>query len=153
MNGDGKEKGLLLVCLGNEHRGDDAVGLFIARHLKNMGLKDDDVLEAGMNLVGHISKIEEISPSSILIVDAAKMGLKPGEWKIIDVSEIQNKGLSTHENNFPVFISYMNFRHPEISIRFLGIQVASTELSDSMTLSSEVKRGALALIGIIGSRL
>ena len=40
-----KNEKLLLVCLGNEYRGDDAIGIFIARQLRNMGLSEDDVMK------------------------------------------------------------------------------------------------------------
>ena len=144
-------KGTLVVCLGNEFRGDDAVGIFIARQLKVLGLSDNEVIEAGMALMGSVSQIEQISPEVLMIVDAADMGIPPGDWKMIEPDKIAEAGLSTHENNIPMFLTYISSALPDTKVHFLGIQPLLMDMTDSIMLTDPVRKGALALIGRIGS--
>ena len=70
---------------------------------------------------------------------------------MIDPATISEAGLSTHENNLPLFLTYLKSSLPNTEVHFLGIQIKTMEMTDEMTLSKDVHTGALALIGMIAS--
>ena len=73
----------LILGLGNPLRGDDGVGTAVITTLQNEPLPPDvDVVDggtAGLELVLLLQKYRRV-----LVVDAAEMGLAPGEWRRFD---------------------------------------------------------------------
>lgn len=138
LNDGGK---LAVIGIGNEMKGDDGVGINVAERLKKD--KKCEILIGGTtpeNLTGTIKKIK---PSHILIIDAADMGLKPGEMKVLDPGNISGVGFSTHSFSISTFSDYLK-RETGAKTAILGIQPKSIELGGG--ISDEVARSADAAL-------
>jgi hydrogenase maturation protease len=73
---------ILVIGVGNEHRTDDAVGLHVARRLRQLSLENVMVIEEsgeGANLLESWKGAD-----TVIIVDAASSGAKPGTVHCID---------------------------------------------------------------------
>ncbi|MFP4051305.1 MAG: hydrogenase maturation protease, partial [Thermoplasmata archaeon] len=70
----------LLMGVGNDIRGDDAVGEQIAREFYN---DDWETVDCGSVPENHIIMVEEDEYDIVVLVDAANMGLEPGEIRIV----------------------------------------------------------------------
>ncbi len=73
---------ILVIGVGNEYRSDDAVGLVVARRLRQLPLGNVTVIEAS----GEGTDLMESwkAADTVIIVDAASSGAKPGTIHRID---------------------------------------------------------------------
>jgi len=110
----------LIVCIGNDEGGDDAVGPFIAGNLKNKLSSDFDVLNVGIAPENYTGVIKERNPEILIIIDAVDMQLKPGEIRIIPPENIGIMHVSTHGIPLSVYIKYLQQYIQEIIL--IGIQ-------------------------------
>jgi len=74
---------ILVIGVGNEYRSDDAAGLVVARRLRQLPLGNVTVIEAS----GEGTDLMESwnGADTVIIVDAASSGAKPGTIHRIDV--------------------------------------------------------------------
>jgi len=123
----------------------DGVGIYFIEQLSrtvqqdNM-LRDNILLIAGSTAPENFTgEIKTFTPSTLFIVDAACMGLTPGETKIIPASDISGVSFSTHMMPLSVLLNYLE---AEIgcNVVFIGIQPESTE--PGFSISEDVKKGA-----------
>jgi hydrogenase 3 maturation protease len=100
---------LLVLGVGNEFKGDDAVGIEFARQLKRrVGFSADlNVVEAGVAPENFTWVIRSFHPSHILIVDAAKMGMPTGSTRIVEKGEIDSLSFSTHNLSLSFLADYL----------------------------------------------
>ena len=110
----------LIVCIGNDEGGDDAVGPFIAENLKKKLSSDFDVLNVGIAPENYTGVIKEKNPEILIIIDAVDMQLKPGEIRIIPPENIGVMHVSTHGIPLSVYIKYLQQYIQEIIL--IGIQ-------------------------------
>ena len=94
----------LVMCIGNPQGGDDALGPYIARKLKQLNI---DVVNCGTTPENYTSIIKQINPKKLIIIDAAEMGLKPGEIRIIPKKKIGVMTISTHGIPISVLMNYL----------------------------------------------
>jgi hydrogenase maturation protease len=73
-----------IIGLGNEFRGDDAVGLLAARRLRGLVGGDVDVVEADMAGVELLELMK--GAQTLLLIDAARSGQPPGAIHRLDAS-------------------------------------------------------------------
>jgi len=78
--------GLRVVGLGNAMRGDDAVGLIVARHLREL-LPAADVIERSGEPAGLLEALGE-GAEAVVLVDAVLSGGLPGEVHRLDASDV-----------------------------------------------------------------
>jgi len=73
---------ILVIGVGNEYRSDDAVGLVVARRLRQLSIGNVTVIEAS----GEGTDLMESwkGADTVIIVDAASSGAKPGTIHRID---------------------------------------------------------------------
>ena len=110
----------LIVCIGNDEGGDDAVGPFIAGNLKNKLSSDFDVLNVGIAPENYTGVIKEKNTEILIIIDAVDMQLKQGEIRIIPPENIGIMHVSTHGIPLSVYIKYLQQYIQEIIL--IGIQ-------------------------------
>ncbi len=132
----------VLMGVGNELRGDDAVGLYVARNFKKDGWY---VIVAGQVPEDFSSEIKKLRPELLIIVDAALMGLKPGEFRIVPPEKIPKVAFSTHGMPLSFFINYLKEYVGKIIL--IGIEPRQMEFGRNM--SDEVKEGASNLLDIL----
>jgi hydrogenase maturation protease len=80
------EPRILVVGAGNEDRGDDGVGLLVARQLKSSLDDRVRVIEIG----GKVDELQEFLSScdTAIIIDAAKSGAMPGTIHVFDATSM-----------------------------------------------------------------
>ncbi|QOJ78771.1 hydrogenase maturation protease [Infirmifilum lucidum] len=130
---------VVLVGLGNTLRGDDGVGVFIARRLAKRGLKDK-VVVAGPNPEFFVREIASREPELVVFLDAVDAGLPPGSVVVAPIpgGEARVPPLSTHAIPLSLLVEALGVR-----AYLLGVQVEDTELGSRM--SPRVRRAGESL--------
>ncbi len=141
---------MVIIGLGNEWKGDDGAGLLAVRMLKEV-VEDENVLvlEAGRTLLNFLPEIEKMKPSGLLFIDSAELGSEAGTVMTVKESQIVERGISTHENNLGLALSYLRKKDPALEVLFIGIQFASMEMTETLTLSPKVKEGVERVVDLI----
>ncbi len=112
----------IIMGIGNELNGDDAIGVLIVRELKKR-LKDWEIIDAGTMPENYTSKIERLNPELLVMVDAIEdKKLPPGDVKVVEPSSIGNLTLSTHSIPLSVLYGYLSQFIPKIVIIGIGIK-------------------------------
>ncbi len=131
----------ILLGIGNEMNGDDAVGIYVARKIKCKGWKSIDCATVPENFVGEIYRYK---PDKVVIVDAADMNLKAGEVRRISKDKIGKATFSTHSVPLSLFISHLQ-KLMNTEVFLIGIQPKSMYGE----MSEEVKRAGEEVIEYI----
>ena len=132
-------KSIVVIGMGNELRGDDAVGLQVVRLLKPHTTDQLQVFEGHMTPEVFIRPACARHPTHVVIVDAAELHTKPGVWQIISSDEIEEGLFTTHV--IPATEVAAEFRRRcGAKVAFLGIQPKLREVS--LSQSKECLRAA-----------
>jgi len=132
----------ILMGIGNELLGDDGVGPYIAQSLKGPDLL---ALDCGTVPENFTSLVKKYQPKQLIIVDAAELGLPPGEYRRLPLEEADTMFSSTHTIPISALISYLEEWCGEIIL--IGIQPKSLQLGQG--LSREVQAGAEQLLALL----
>lgn len=133
----------LLVTVGSSLRADDGVGPFIGESLRVSG----DALKV-INAYTTPENIAQAAiawkPDKIVVVDAARFGGKPGEFRIIPLDRVnQQTVMSTH--SFPLSVTFSIIKEDTgAELVVLGIEPGSMDFAEGLT--PEVKDSALNLV-------
>ncbi|XRO77661.1 hydrogenase maturation peptidase HycI [Methanocaldococcus sp. 10A] len=146
-------KKLVVIGIGNELKGDDAIGIYTVKNLMRyfekekefVNIKNLYLINAGTTPDFFTDVLKEINPTHILIIDCALMDKDVGEVKIIKEDEIINYSFSTHTLPLSIIVKYLKkFINSEVII--LGIQ---PKIIDFCPISEEVKLAGDKLAHII----
>ena len=137
-----QRKNYMLMGLGNICRGDDGIGSFIAQNFQS-----DDwlVLDCGTTPENFTSLVKKTQPEYLVIVDAAQMNLKPGEFRVIPSEKIDKFYLTTHNIPLSLLISYLDKWVGKTIL--IGIQPERME--DFQRISKRLQDSARKLIEIL----
>jgi hydrogenase 3 maturation protease len=130
----------LVMCIGNPQGGDDAVGPYVAQMLKG---SDIEFIDCRTNPENYTSIVKQKKPEKLIIVDAADMGIKPGEIRIVPKEKIGVMTISTHGIPISVLMNYLEQFVEKVI--FIGIQ--PDVMSGVMT--EKVRQKADVLIKLI----
>jgi hydrogenase maturation protease len=146
----------LLVGLGNDFMGDDGVGVAVAKILEKRGLPPNvDLLEGsvdGFTLLELMPRYERV-----IVVDAADMGLEPGEWRAFEAKpELLGKNLRTLTHLFSLgealeLAERLGLNLPPIKI--YAIQPKFIGFTGKLRLTSSVARAAQAVVASLQKEL
>jgi len=152
-------KPILILGLGNPLQGDDGVGCRVAAEFVGASvtapLPDEvEVMDGGTPGVGLLNFFE--GRKCVIIVDAAEMGIAPGEFRRFTPHEITLTGsqerFSLHRSGVADALALaeaLKIKLPEII--FFGVQPASVEWRNA--LSSQVQAAVPCVIGAILNEL
>lgn len=132
----------LLLGIGNPAHGDDGAGNYVAGLVRSPRWK---VFDCGTVPEMFTGKVRELRPEVLVIVDAADMGLSPGEFRRIPPERISGLAAGTHGLPLSVMMEYV--RPLAGLILFIGIQPG--RMVDEDRLSDPVMSGAGRLAAII----
>jgi hydrogenase 3 maturation protease len=121
---------VVVIGMGNELRGDDAVGLEIVRLLKTHQSQRLTVYEGHMTPEAFIAPACSLKPSHLLIVDAAELRQQPGTWRLLSRDEIQTRLFTTHYLPATAVADELSSRCGT-KVAFLGVQPKSREITFS----------------------
>jgi hydrogenase 3 maturation protease len=128
--------------MGNVLLGDDAVGCKVAELLRERGV--EDVVDCGTTPENHTAALRQNPPRALLIVDAADMGLSPGECRKLSLGELDFVMESSH--GIPLSILLADFAD-SVEISALGIQPSTLRLG--APLSEPVEKAAHRVADLI----
>jgi len=137
-----QRKNYMLMGLGNICRGDDGIGSFIAQNFRS-----DDwlVLDCGTTPENFTSLVKKTQPKYLVIVDAAQMNLKPGEFRVILPEKIDKFYLTTHNILLSLLISYLD----EWTEKIILIGIQPEKMEDFQRISKRVQDSARNIIEIL----
>ncbi len=146
---------ILILGLGNPLQGDDGIGCRVAQELEKRELPNDvEVMDGGTPGVGLLNFFE--GRKRVIIVDAAEMGIAPGEFRRFTPHEITLTGsqerFSLHRSGVADALALAHELKIELpEIIFCGVQPASVEWRDA--LSPQVQAAVPRVIGAILNEL
>jgi len=128
---------VVVVGVGNPIRMDDFVGVKIVRDLS--GKVDSSkvmLIEAETVPENHMQQITDYKPTHILIIDAAKMGLRAGEARLMKPEQVTNfPAISTHMLPLRIFCEYLKTANAKM--RLLFIEPEKTDFGEGLMFKVE----------------
>jgi hydrogenase 3 maturation protease len=125
---------VVVVGIGNPIRMDDFVGVKIVRDLR--GNVDADrvmLIEAETIPENHTQQVTDFSPTHVLLVDAAVLGLEPGESRLVNPEQLMNfPAFSTHVLPLRIFCEYLH-KATKSKIALLLIEPEQTDFREGLT--------------------
>lgn len=134
-----------IVAIGNIMRGDDALGPKLVEILKARQA-NARLFDCGTAPENYIFPILSAACDTIIFVDAADLGLAPGQARVLDIDRIANIGFSTHNPSPRLFIDLLKTGKEDLNIFVVSVQAKSTGLG--APICDEVLRGLDSLAGI-----
>ena len=127
---------ICLVGVGNDLRGDDSVGLEVARALLSdvrcRNRPDLLVFEGGPAPENRTGEIRAFQPGLVLFIDAAQMDEPPGTIRWIPLDTIDGMSASTHSMPLSILARYISLEF-SCEVAVLGIQPGQNAIGSELT--------------------
>jgi len=128
----GAEK-VVVAGIGNPIRMDDFVGVKIVQELQRKVSEKVFLIECETVPESFTQQIAEFGPTHILLIDAAIIGLRPGESRLVETSILTKMpAFSTHSLPLRIFCEYLE-KTTNAQIGLLLIQPERTEFGEGLT--------------------
>jgi hydrogenase 3 maturation protease len=138
---------IAIAGIGNPIRKDDYVGMKIVEDLQGKLSSKVYLLECETVPESYLQEIVDFNPTHVLLIDAALLGLKPGETRLLSQKEIENfPPISTHTLPLRIFCEYI-VATTKSKIALLLIQPEDVEFGEGM--SSEVEKSGKKIAQIL----
>jgi hydrogenase 3 maturation protease len=129
---------VVIAGVGNPIRLDDFVGVKIVQDLRGKVSDRVYLIECETVPESFIRQIIDFKPTHILLIDAAILGLNPGESKLVNPEQLTNfPALSTHMLPLRIFCEYLT-KTTKAKIALLLIEPKQTDFGEGLTLEVEV---------------
>jgi len=132
VNWIARGKRVALIGVGNEMRRDDGVGVLLARKLRGKLSRRFQLIEAGTVPESYIDKVREFRPTHVLVIDAAQLGTKPGNSKLLSPKKVKGLSISTHTLPLNVFAEFVE-KETDSKVKILAIQPKALEFGEGLT--------------------
>ncbi len=127
---------VVIAGIGNPMRMDDFVGVKIVQDLRGKVSDRVYLIECETVPESFIQQIMDFNPTHILLVDAAILGLKPGESKLVKPEQLTNfPAFSTHMLPLRIFCEYLT-RTIKAKIALLLIEPKNTDFGEELSLET-----------------
>ncbi|MDI9620128.1 MAG: hydrogenase 3 maturation endopeptidase HyCI [Candidatus Nezhaarchaeota archaeon] len=144
-----KEPLVVVLCVGNDERGDDGLGPYVARSLKRGKAKDfAKIIDSGNTPENYTSVIRNIKPTHVVIVDAVDFGGSPGDVVLSLDPKFDEVTISSHRPSFTMLAKYIEAEVGS-KVILLGAQPKNLEIGSPM--SGEVVAAANLIVKAIKS--
>ena len=144
--------GTVVLGIGNRLGGDDAAGPCLVDMLNQRQHKvkilhsaEIAAIDAGTAPESYTSVIRQRRPSSLILVDAADMGLAPGALRTIPPEKISALSFSTHQMPLSMFVSYVQEFCGKVLL--IGVQPERTEMDGR--ISKTVRKSMTELVDVV----
>jgi hydrogenase 3 maturation protease len=129
---DGAES-VVVAGIGNEIRCDDFVGVKIIQALQGKVSAKVHLIECETVPESFMDEIIALQPTHVLLIDAAVMGLKPGDVRLFDAQKVTNyPPISTHMLPLRVFCDYVT-QLSKGKLALLLIEPKCTDFGEGLT--------------------
>jgi hydrogenase 3 maturation protease len=131
-------KQIVILGIGNEFSGDDSLGFQAARKLKRAlsNISKVEVLAVGVAPENFTGLLRKLSPSHVVLIDAAEMGEIAGKIELIEPHRIEKRMPSTH--TMPLYMLAEYLEH-ELGAKVLILGIQPESLSFGTAVSREVR--------------
>jgi hydrogenase 3 maturation protease len=126
-------KRIVVAGIGNPVRTDDFVGVKIVQDLQGKVPERVYLIECETVPESFLQPIVEFNPTHVLLIDAAILGLTPGETRLIDPQRITDfPAISTHMLPLRIFCEYITAA-TKAKIALLLIEPKNVEFGEGLT--------------------
>jgi hydrogenase 3 maturation protease len=126
-------KKVVIAGIGNEIRMDDYVGVKIVQDLQGKVSPKVHLIECETVPESFMDEIVELKPSHVLLVDAALLGLQPGEVRLFDSAKVVNMpAISTHMLPLRMFCDYI-IQMAQTKLALLLVEPKNTDFGEGLT--------------------
>jgi hydrogenase 3 maturation protease len=133
--------------IGNPIRKDDFIGVKVIRDLRGRVSKRVYLIECGTVPESYMQRIIDFKPSHILLVNAAAMGLKPGEYHLRKPEHLKVfPPISTHMLPLRFFCDYLAYT---IGAQIALILVEPKDTGFGEGLSPEVEDAERKIVDLL----
>jgi hydrogenase 3 maturation protease len=139
---------IVIACIGNQWRGDDGVGPFVASLVR--ASERVRVIDCGETPENYLGVIARMKPEKVVVVDAADFGGKPGEIKTVARSEIAGGSPSTHMPRLTLFTDFVEAQTGAETF-FVAVQPERLEFGEA--IRPAVESGGRALADMINQMI
>jgi len=122
----------VIVGVGNELRGDDAVGIEVVRRLQEYALPHVTLFDTGTVPENFLGPIVSAQPDHVIIIDAAEMNEFPGTICELDGTALDWSTFSTHMNVLKLVMDFIE-QETAANIRLIGVQPSSHQFGDTLS--------------------
>jgi hydrogenase 3 maturation protease len=128
---------VVVAGIGNPIRRDDFVGVKIVQDLTGKVSDKVTLLECETVPESFMQEIVDLKPSHVLLVDAAFLGLKPGETRLVFPEHVTDfPAITTHMLPLRIFCEYIT-KMTEAKIALLLIEPENTEFGEGLTPTAQ----------------
>ena len=145
-------KRVVIAGVGNDVRQDDGVGLKVVEALQGKVRENVCLIECETVPESYLLDIEQFKPTHVLLIDAAYLGLKPGEVSLMDAEAIANvSAITTHVLPLRIFCEYVK-KTTGAKIALLLVEPKSFELWEGLSpeVEAAAERITKVLLGLLG---
>jgi hydrogenase 3 maturation protease len=127
-----KERKILFVGIGNVLKNDDGVGVYISENIK----EHDNILAltVGPSIENYIGKINSLQPDILVLVDCADLRMEPGQFRLMDLNDIQDYAFNTHNISIKRLAEFFPMK-----VFLLGIQPGNIEFGENISYFVQCK--------------
>jgi hydrogenase 3 maturation protease len=137
---------IVLAGIGNPIRKDDFVGVRIIQNLKGKTAKNVFLIECETVPESFTQQIIDFNPTHVLLIDAAILGLKPGESRLIEPEKLtSSSSYSSHMLPLGIFCEYVS-QASKAKIGLLLIEPRDTEFGEGLTPELEAAAKSISRI-------
>jgi hydrogenase 3 maturation protease len=138
---------VVVAGIGNPIRRDDFVGVKIVQSLQGKVSKNVRLIECETVPESFMQEIVDLTPSHVLLVDAAVLGLKPGATRLVFPEQVAAfPAITTHVLPLRIFCEYITIMS-ETNLALLLIEPENTEFGEGLT--SEVQKASEEITKIL----
>ena len=125
---------VVIAGIGNPIRMDDFVGVKIFQDLRGKVSEKVYLIECETVPESFIQQIMDFNPTRILLIDAAILGLKPGDSKLVKPEQLTNfPAFSTHMLPLRIFCEYIA-KTTKAKIALLLIEPKKVDFGEGLSL-------------------
>lgn len=135
-HGDAMTPRILVVGVGNEMRGDDGVGILLAKRIASIGLPSVSVktLQGDMTELYYIWQDADV----VIILDAIDAHLQPGEWCLLTESTVATVKQISHQSTHSISLIQtleiartLGMMPPKFY--FIGVQIENVDVGKQLS--------------------
>jgi hydrogenase 3 maturation protease len=135
---------VVVAGIGNPIRMDDFVGVKIVQDLQGKVSERVYLIECETVPESFIQQIIDFKPSHVLLIDAALLGLEPGDAKLINPNQLTVlPAFSTHMLPLRIFCEYL-VKTTDAKIALLLIEPEATDFGEGLTPIIEASAQGIA---------
>jgi len=138
-----KIKGRVVIAgIGNIIRGDDGLGPKLIEILKSKNA-NAALFDCGTAPENYIFPILSAPSDTVILIDAADIGLTPGGIKVLNLEDISGVSFSTHNPSPRLFTDLLKTGKEDLNIFVISMQPKTTALGSA--ISQDVLEGLRSL--------